>query len=215
MIKSYLKAILMALLVMSGSAFESGATEVDDCTSACAGTPFGPSTSVVVPVGANCSITITYRKRTCGGVQELVIDSASRIGPCSDMSAGAAMNMAIGILVRTNMMGFQPQSASPPGSWTWRISRPACVSYQVPPGIGVQRCTDECCVSYLTVAKRPDCATWQITAESRRKPFHMCPLPVVWGEQHNTPPPTPLTVCLPACDESFVPEQQESSGGGN
>ncbi len=167
--------LVLTLCVFGSSALmaqEPCATECDTATA-----PYVQRT-VPVQAGAGCTILLTIRQRICAGIHEVDILSATYGPGCeTGMDPRAALEAAVRAFVVGNGMEFRTGpggSQNPPGSWVWRVSRPACwmvvtATKQLVP------CTPYCCISYLQVTRNENCPDWKISGETQRNATRACP----------------------------------------
>jgi hypothetical protein len=164
--------IVIAMGNLNASAQEPCATECDTATA-----PYVHRT-VPVQAGPGCTILLTIRQRVCAGVYEVDVLSAV-YGPGCDptIDPRTALETALRSFVTGNGMEFPTGPAgsqNPPGSWVWRVTRPACwmvvtATKQLVP------CTPYCCISYLQVTRNENCPDWKISGETQRNATRACP----------------------------------------
>jgi hypothetical protein len=144
------------------------------CTSPCDTTqvPWQQQSIGPIPVDG-CDVILIVRTRVCQGTYELQVIGASTAGAgCPGLGSAAAVAMAMQIMVTSNMMQFPPSAQDSSGSWTWVVSRPACMQFV---GGMMAPCESVCCTSVIGVVKRLGCDTWSLTSETTRSPWRACP----------------------------------------
>lgn len=193
-------ACLVVLCFLFSTARAQNPPPPGPCASDCS-SPFSPTIAYTVMIDAFCSVTLSCQQRYCGGVWELNVLSASMSGTCTNWKAGETIQRALGILVNHNMMNFPPQMSNDSATHKWRISRAAC--WQKNEGL-LLTCSDECCVNYLNIKKKPDCVDFEVLGESSLSPKRACPPPAL--DEQNEEWVTPN--CTDACGE-FYPKLGE------
>lgn len=182
--------ILLTTLLMFTTA--DGIAQSADCPAEhCAGAAW-ISGAYTVGLGT-CTVTIEYRWRICAGRYQIQVASGYTIGDCAEGTD--PMNTAIGIMVRTNAMGFPvPITGVGPASTSWTVYRPTCWRRDVHGAY--ERCNAGCCISDLEITRKEGCDSWAIQGSTTREIGTQCS-PSLHGDYHQ------YSECVHSCDELF------------
>jgi hypothetical protein len=141
------------------------------CEGQCDGqVPWVPG-SFTLGLSGDCQVVLNYEVRVCGATHEMRMIGAIITGPCVGFTD--PISDAIGILVRSNQMGFPTGAGSAlEVSHNWVIHRPACwrrlsADQYVP-------CSNDCCTTTLTVRNKANCDTWKIVSANSIIPTRQC-----------------------------------------
>lgn len=141
----------------------------------CPGLPWGPEeTTVSIAISPTCNASVTYKKRLCQGVSEVIVVRVNLLPGCTTADHAGTYHKAVAMVTFNNGFGL-PLPANAPGvnSVNWRIIRRSCARSETATN-SIIGCEGSCCVSDINVRRMGDCDTWFFAGETVRNEYVDC-----------------------------------------